>query len=169
MTGQLSLLATRPVLEKHQPFLIPVRSVINRIVGDQGLELALAKALNICPDGVSFAINFKLDDAKANVDLSNDVPDFNVKLSHGNVVIDGVDDCVDVDEEGFTNHRPRSFAQLLQGFGATTTSNATLVLSHSSPPEKNQGNRKPQCHHNQPESFRIDLAPNTTPEHSPEH
>ncbi len=92
------------------------------------------------------AIGFKLDDAKANGDLSNDYPDFIVKLSNGSVVIVETKGLVDVDvphkmrrlaqwiadlnalqsdvnydfafvdEAGFSNHRPRTLAQLLQSF-----------------------------------------------------
>jgi type III restriction enzyme len=92
------------------------------------------------------AIGFKLDYSKANGDLSNYYPDFIVKLSNGTVVIVETKGLVDVDvphkmqrlaqwitdlnglqsdvrydfafvdENGFTSHRPRTFAQLLQTF-----------------------------------------------------
>lgn len=92
------------------------------------------------------AIGFKLDVAKANGDLSNYYPDFIVKLNSGSVVIVETKGLVDVDvphkmqrlaqwiadlnalqsnvsydfvfvdEAGFTTHRPRTFAQLLQSF-----------------------------------------------------
>ncbi|MBM5817845.1 MAG: type III restriction endonuclease subunit R [Cyanobacteria bacterium K_Offshore_surface_m2_239] len=155
--GQLSLLATRPFLVKPQPFLLPSRSVFNRIVGDRALELAFAEFLDSCPDVHSFAknylaIGFKLDVAKANGDVSNYYPDFIVKLNSGSVVIVETKGLVDVDvphkmrrlaqwiadlnalqtevsydfvfvdEAGFTNHRPRTFAQLLQSFRDFKTS-----------------------------------------------
>jgi type III restriction enzyme len=151
IVGQLSLLATRPFMVKPQPFLVPHRSVFNRIVGDRDLELSFAEFLDSCPDVLSFsknylAIGFKLDYAKANGDLSNYYPDFIVKLSNSSVVIvetkglvdvdvphkmqrlaqwiadlnalqsDLTYDFVFVDEAGFTNHRPRTFTQLLQSF-----------------------------------------------------
>jgi type III restriction enzyme len=151
IVGQLSLLATRPFMVKPQPFLVPHRSVFNRIVADRDLELSFAEFLDSCPDVVSFtknylAIGFKLDYAKANGDLSNYYPDFIVKLSNGSVVIVETKGLVDVDvphkmrrlaqwiadlnrlqtdvsydftfvdEAGFANHRPRTFAQLLQSF-----------------------------------------------------
>ena len=151
IVGQLSLLATRPFMVKPQPFLVPRRSVFNRIVGDRDLELSFAEFLDSCPDVLSFAknylaIGFKLDYAKANGDLSNYYPDFIVKLSNSSVVIvetkglvdvdvphkmrrlaqwiadlnalqtDVSYDFVFVDEAGFRNHRPRTFAQLLQSF-----------------------------------------------------
>lgn len=151
IVGQLSLLATRPFMVKPQPFLVPHRSVFNRIVSDSSLELSFAEFLDTCPDVLSFAknylaIGFKLDYAKANGDLSNYYPDFIVKLSNGSVVIvetkglvdvdvphkmrrlaqwtedlntlqsDVIYDFVFVDEAGFGNHRPRTFAQLLQSF-----------------------------------------------------
>ena len=151
ITGHLSLLTTRPFMVKQQPYLVPARSMFNRVVGDRGLELDFAEFLDSCPDVVSFAknylaIGFKLDYAKANGDLSNYYPDFIVKLSNGQVVIaetkglvdidvphkmqrlaqwiadlnalqsDVIYDFVFVEEEGFHNHRPRTFAHLLQGF-----------------------------------------------------
>ena len=151
IVGQLSLLATRPFMVKPQPFLVPHRSVFNRIVSDSGLELSFAEFLDTCPDVISFAknylaIGFKLDYAKANGDLSNYYPDFIVKLSNGSVVIVETKGLVDVDvphkmqrlaqwitdlntlqsdvsydfafvdEAGFSNQRPRTFAQLLQSF-----------------------------------------------------
>lgn len=151
IVGQLSLIATRPFMVKPQPFLVPHRSVFNRIVSDSSLELSFAEFLDTCPDVISFAknylaIGFKLDYAKANGDLSNYYPDFIVKLSNGSVVIaetkglvdvdvahkmrrlaqwiedlnalqsDVIYDFVFVDEAGFGNHRPRTFAQLLQSF-----------------------------------------------------
>lgn len=102
IVGQLSLLATRPFMVKPQAFLVPKRSVFNRIVGDQGFELAFAEFLESCPDVASFAKNyfalgFKLDYAKANGDLSNYFPDFIVKLSKGTVVIVETKGLVDVD------------------------------------------------------------------------
>lgn len=102
IVGQLSLLATRPFMVKPQPFLVPHRSVFNRIVSDSDLELSFAEFLDTCPDVVSFAknylaIGFKLDYAKANGDLSNYYPDFIVKLSNGLVVIVETKGLVDVD------------------------------------------------------------------------
>ena len=151
IVGQLSLLATRPFMVKPQPFLVPRRSVFNRIVGDRDLELSFAEFLDSCPDVLSFtknylAIGFKLDYAKANGDLSNYYPDFIVKLSNSLVVIVETKGLVDVDvphkmrrlaqwiadlnalqsaatydfvfvdEAGFSNHRHRTFAQLLLSF-----------------------------------------------------
>ncbi len=102
IVGQLSLLATRPFMVKPQPFLVPHRSVFNRIVSDSGLELSFAEFLDTCPDVISFAknylaIGFKLDYAKANGDLSNYYPDFIVKLRNGSVVIVETKGLVDVD------------------------------------------------------------------------
>ncbi len=55
IVGQLSLLATRPFMVKPQPFLVPHRSVFNRIVADRDLELSFAEFLDSCPDALSFA------------------------------------------------------------------------------------------------------------------
>lgn len=117
--GQLSLLATRPFMVKPQAYLVPTRSVFNRIVGDQGFELAFAEFLDSCPDVVSFAKNylalgFKLDYAKANGDLSNYYPDFIVKLTNGTVVIVETKGLVDVD----VPHKMQRLAQWVSDLNA---------------------------------------------------
>ena len=92
------------------------------------------------------AVHFKLDYVNADGDIANYYPDFLVKLSDGKIVIvetkgrEDLDvpkkierlrqwcedlnavqssvtyDFVYVDEEGFKNYKPRSFAELLTGF-----------------------------------------------------
>jgi len=117
--GQLSLLATRPFMVKPQAYLVPTRSVFNRIVGDQGFELAFAEFLDSCPDVVSFAKNylalgFQLNYAKANGDLSNYYPDFIVKLTTGTVVIVETKGLVDVD----VPHKMQRLAQWVSDLNA---------------------------------------------------
>jgi len=82
----IKLRQTRPFVAKDQGYLIPKKSVFNRIIGDRGFELVFARFLEDCGDVVSYAKNylavpFKLDYVKADGDLSTYRPDFLVKLS----------------------------------------------------------------------------------------
>jgi type III restriction enzyme len=88
----IKLRQTRPFVAKNQGYLVPKKSVFNRIIGDSNLELRFATFLEDCSDVVSYAknywaVNFKLDYVKANGDISNYYPDFMVKLSDNRIVI----------------------------------------------------------------------------------
>ena len=88
----IKLRQTRPFVTKDQGYLVPKKSVFNRIIGDSHLELIFAGFLDSCPDVVSyaknyFAVNFKLDYVNADGNISNYYPDFLVKLADKRVVI----------------------------------------------------------------------------------
>ena len=88
----IKLRQTRPFVVKNQGYLIPSKSVFNRVIGDSQFELTFANFLEQCGDVVSYtknylAVNFKLDYVNANGDISNYYPDFIVKLSNGQIVI----------------------------------------------------------------------------------
>ena len=88
----IKLRQTRPFVAKDQGYLVPKKSVFNRIIGDSRLELKFADFLEDCGDVVSYAknylaVNFKLDYVKADGDISNYYPDFVVKLSDKRIVI----------------------------------------------------------------------------------
>ncbi|MBZ5641149.1 MAG: DEAD/DEAH box helicase family protein [Acidobacteriia bacterium] len=88
----IKLRQTRPFVAKDQGYLIPRKSVFNRIIGDSPLELLFARFLDDCDDVVSyaknyFAVNFKLDYVKADGDISNYYPDFLVKLTDGRIIV----------------------------------------------------------------------------------
>jgi type III restriction enzyme len=77
---------------KDQGYVVPKKSVFNRIIGDSRLELEFANFLERCDDVVSFAknylaVHFKLDYVNAHGDISNYYPDFLVKLSEKRIVI----------------------------------------------------------------------------------
>ena len=147
----IKLRQTRPFVVKDQDYLIPKKSVFNRIFGDSHLELLFARFLEDCDDVVSYAknylaVHFKLDYVNADGDISNYYPDFLVKLSRKQVFIvetkghedmdvplkiqrlrqwcedinrvqtDVKYDFVYVDEENFSNYKPISFRQLVDGF-----------------------------------------------------
>ena len=88
----VKLRQTRPFVVKSQGYMMPKKSVFNRIIGDSHFELQFANFLEQCSDVVSYAknylaVNFKLDYVKADSDISNYYPDFIVKLTDGRVVI----------------------------------------------------------------------------------
>jgi len=88
----IKLRLTRPFVAKDQGYIVPKKSVFNRIIGDSRLELEFANFLERCDDVVSFgknylAVHFKLDYVNANGDISNYYPDFLVKLSEKRIVI----------------------------------------------------------------------------------
>ena len=92
----------RPFVVKEQPYLIPEKSVFNRITGDNELERDFASFVDDSPDVVSFAKNyfalgFKLDYVNDDGDIANYYPDFFVKLADGRVVVAETKGRKDVD------------------------------------------------------------------------
>ncbi len=92
----------RPFVVKEQPYLIPEKSIFNRITGDNELERDFAAFVDNCPDVVSFGKNyfatgFKLDYVNDDGDISNYHPDFFVKLADGRVVVAETKGRKDVD------------------------------------------------------------------------
>ena len=88
----IKLRQTRPFVAKDQAYLIPKKSVFNRVIGDSRLELQFASFLENCPDVVSYAknylaVHFKLDYVNADGNISNYYPDFLVKLADKRIVI----------------------------------------------------------------------------------
>ena len=88
----IKLRQTRSFVAKDQGYLIPKKSVFNRIIGDSHFELRFAGFLENCSDVVSYAknylaVHFKLDYVNADGDISNYYPDFLVKLANSQIVI----------------------------------------------------------------------------------
>jgi len=88
----IKLRKTRPFVVKEQGYLIPQKSIFNKVIGDSHLELRFASFLEECTDVVSyaknyFAVNFKLDYINADGDISNYYPDFLVKKSATEIYI----------------------------------------------------------------------------------
>ena len=88
----IKLSQTRPFVAGEQSYLVPKKSVFNRIIGDSRLELEFAGFLDACSDIVSFAknylaVHFKLDYVNAQGEISNYYPDFFVKLPEKKIVI----------------------------------------------------------------------------------
>ncbi|MGH9325533.1 MAG: TnsA endonuclease N-terminal domain-containing protein, partial [Terriglobia bacterium] len=88
----IKLRQTRPFVAKDQGYLIPKKSVFNRIIGDSHFELLFARFLEDCDDVVSYAknylaVHFNLDYVDADGNISNYYPDFLVKLSAKQIFI----------------------------------------------------------------------------------
>jgi len=98
----IKLRETRPFVAKDQGYIIPKKSVFNRIIGDSHFELLFARFLEDCHDVISYAknylaVHFKLDYVNAEGDISNYYPDFFVKLSAKRIVIVETKGQVDLD------------------------------------------------------------------------
>ena len=86
----ISLKLTRPKIAENQPFLIPKKSVFNKIIGDNPFELEFA---SFCEsrfdDVVSFAkntfgeggVNFSIEYQKENGNIASFFPDFFIKTA----------------------------------------------------------------------------------------
>lgn len=77
---------------KDQSYVVPKKSVFNRVIGDEAFELNFVGWLDQCSDVVShaknyLAVGFKLDYVNADGDTFNYFPDFIVKLTDGRIVI----------------------------------------------------------------------------------
>jgi type III restriction enzyme len=88
----IKLRKTRPFVVKDQGYMIPKKSVFNRVIGDSQFELEFAAFLEQCSDVVAYAknylaVHFKLDYVNTDGDISNYYPDFVARLKDGRVVI----------------------------------------------------------------------------------
>jgi type III restriction enzyme len=88
----IKLKQVRPFTVKDQGYVIPRKSVFNKIVGDSQLELEFAAFLDSCEDVMSyaknyFAVNLRIDYVNADGNISNFYPDFMVKLSDKEIYI----------------------------------------------------------------------------------
>jgi type III restriction enzyme len=88
----IKLKQTRPFVVKDQGFLVPQKSLFNKIIGDSRLELLFASFLEKCPDIVSYAknymaVHFNIDYVNNIGNISNYYPDFIVKASEKDIYI----------------------------------------------------------------------------------
>lgn len=88
--GSIRLAKTRPFLVKEQPFLVPKKSIFNKVVGDSHFELEFAAFLDGCPDIVSFVKNsqstsFRIEYQNADGSIANYIPDFIVKQTESHI------------------------------------------------------------------------------------
>ncbi|NIA02069.1 MAG: DEAD/DEAH box helicase family protein [Nitrospirae bacterium] len=83
---------SRPFVVNDGKYLLPKKSVFNKIVGDSDFELEFADFLEGCDDVVSFAknyyeVHFKIDYKNADGAISYYYPDFFVKLDKKTIYI----------------------------------------------------------------------------------
>jgi type III restriction enzyme len=76
----------RPFVVKDQGYIVPKKSIFNKIIGDSHFELEFANFLENCDDIISytknyFSVHFRLDYRDADGNISNYYPDFIVKAS----------------------------------------------------------------------------------------
>ncbi|MFH0882397.1 MAG: type III restriction endonuclease subunit R, partial [bacterium] len=88
----IKLRTTRPFTVKEQGYIVPKKSVFNRIIGDSPFELAFASFLEQCDDVDAFAknylaVNFRLEYQNSEGTLVSYIPDFFVKLSDKEICI----------------------------------------------------------------------------------
>ena len=92
ISDTIRLQDTQPFAVKDQAYLLPRKSVFNKVIGDSELELAFASFLESCPDVASYAKNyhaagFKLDYVNSVGEIANYYPDFLVKLTDGRMTV----------------------------------------------------------------------------------
>lgn len=88
----IKISSSRPFVVTDRSYLIPKKSVFNKIVGDSNFELEFADFLERCDDVVSFAknyleIHFKIDYKNADGSISYYYPDFFVKKDDKTIYI----------------------------------------------------------------------------------
>lgn len=116
----------RPFVTKEQGYLVPQKSVFNRIVGDSHFELEFASFLENCSDIVSyaknyFAVNFRIDYVDADGAPSNYYTDFFVKTSDKEVWLVETKGREDLDD-------PRKFERLKQWCEDTNKLQSDIVF-----------------------------------------
>ncbi len=83
---------SRPFVIKEQGFIVPKKSVFNKIVGDSHFELQFANFLEECDDIISyaknyFAVHFKIDYKDSDGNIRDYYPDFFVKVSEKEIYV----------------------------------------------------------------------------------
>lgn len=82
----------RPFVAKDQGYIVPQKSIFNKIIGDSHFELEVAALFDRCPDIISYAknyfsVHFKIDYRNADGAISDYYPDFLVKVSEKEICI----------------------------------------------------------------------------------
>ena len=88
----ISLRKAKPLVANNQPYLVPQKSVFNKIIGDSRFELEFAAFLENCPDIISFAKNyqslgFKIEYQGEDGNIHEFFPDFLIKQSQRTIYI----------------------------------------------------------------------------------
>ncbi|NPV41966.1 MAG: DEAD/DEAH box helicase family protein [Anaerolineae bacterium] len=88
----IKLRQTRPFVTKEHEYILPKKSIFNKIIGDSHFELTFAAFLENCEDVMAYAknyfgVHFNLDYVNADGNISNYYPDFIVKVSEKEIYI----------------------------------------------------------------------------------
>jgi type III restriction enzyme len=88
----VKLSKTRPFVVNDQAYVIPKKSIFNKVVGDSGFELEITGFLDECDDIISFVKNsqstsFKIEYRTAEGGIANYYPDFIVKETETDIWI----------------------------------------------------------------------------------
>jgi len=88
----ISLRKAKPLVADNQPYLVPQKSVFNKIIGDSRFELEFAAFLENCSDIISFAKNyqslgFKIEYQGEDGNIHEFFPDFLIKKSESEIFI----------------------------------------------------------------------------------
>ena len=90
--NSIKLRQTRPFVVKEQGFIVPQKSVFNKVIGDSYFELEFASFLEKCSDITSYAknylaVHFYIDYINKDGNISNYYPDFIVKINEKELCI----------------------------------------------------------------------------------
>jgi type III restriction enzyme len=88
----ISLRKAKPLVKDNQPYLVPQKSVYNKIIGDSQFELEFAAFLENCTDIISFAknyptLNFKIEYQAEDGNIHDFHPDFFIKKTDREIYI----------------------------------------------------------------------------------
>jgi len=124
----IKLRQTRPFVVKDQGFIMPQKSLFNKIIGDSHLELLFAAFLERCPDIVSYvknymAVHFNIDYVNADGNISNYYPDFIVKTDEKHIYIVETKGLEDLDT-------PLKMARLKQWCGDINDSQKKTIFDY---------------------------------------
>ena len=102
IVDSIKLRNTKSFPVNDQEYVVPRKSIFNRIVGDSHLELRFANYLDECEDVVTFAklyqqIGMKIDYIDSEGKIRDYYPDFIVKLKNNRVYIVETKGAIDVD------------------------------------------------------------------------
>lgn len=108
----IKLSKTRPFIVNDQDYIVPEKSIFNKIVGDSHLELEVAAFLDKCEDIISFVKNsqsthFKIEYQRKDGGISNYYPDFIVKQTEADIWLIETKGREDLDD-------PRKWERLCQ-------------------------------------------------------
>jgi len=88
----ISLRKAKPLVADNQPYLVPQKSIFNKIIGDSRFELEFAAFLEDCPDIIAFAKNyqslgFKIEYQGEDGNIHEFFPDFLIKSTERDIYI----------------------------------------------------------------------------------